>query len=82
MNQVSKQPRAIDENEVSTTVGNRNYVRATGDFNFRTGENAAVRINAMTTQADNNGIAATYRFGIGTADEFSLGLYSLKTTMA
>ena len=87
VNQVSKQPRAIDEHDVSLTVGNRNYVRATGDFNIRTGENAAVRINAMTTQADNNGagssldkkgIAATYRFGIGTADEFSLGLYSLK----
>ena len=87
VNQVSKQPRAIDENEVSLTVGNRNYVRATGDFNVRTGENAAVRINAMTTQADNNGsgsslekkgIAAIYRLGIGIVDEFSLGLYSLK----
>lgn len=87
VNQVSKQPRAIDENDVTLTVGNDNYVRAVGDFNIRTGENAALRINAMATKGDNNGagssldkkgIAATYRFGIGMADEFSVGLYSLE----
>lgn len=87
VNQVSKQPRAMDESEVSTTVGSHNYRRITGDFNIQTGENAALRINAMLTKADNNGagssidkkgIAATYRFGIGTADEFSLGLYDLQ----
>ena len=87
VNQVSKQPRAIDESEVSTTLGSHNYRRITGDFNLQTGENAALRINAMATKADNNGagssidkkgIAATYRFGIGTADEFSLGLYDLQ----
>lgn len=87
VNQVSKQPRAMDENEVSTTLGSHNYRRITGDFNIQTGENAALRINAMATKADNNGagssidkkgIAATYRFGIGTADEFSLGLYDLQ----
>ena len=86
VNQVSKQPRAIDEHEVSTTLGSHNYRRVTGDFNIKTGEDAALRINAMATKADNNGagssidkkgIAATYRFGIGTADEFSLGLYHL-----
>ena len=83
---MTKQPRTIDENEISTTLGSHNYRRITGDFNFQTGDNAAVRINAMATEADNNGagssldkkgIAATYRFGIGTADEFTLGLYSL-----
>lgn len=86
VNQVSKQPRAIDEHEVSTTLGSHNFRRVTGDFNIKTGEDAALRINAMATKADNNGagssidkkgIAATYRFGIGTADEFSLGLYHL-----
>lgn len=86
VNQVSKQPRSIDENEVSTTVGSHNFRRVTGDFNIKTGEDAALRINAMTNKADNNGagssidkkgIAAAYRFGIGTADEFSLGLYHL-----
>lgn len=87
VNQVSKQPRTIDESEVAVTVGNHVYRRVTGDFNLQTGENAALRINAMVTKADNNGagssldkkgIAATYRLGIGTADEFSVGLYDLQ----
>ena len=86
VNQVSKQARAMDENEISTTLGSFNYARITGDFNISTGESSGLRINAMATQADNNGsgsslnkkgLAATYRFGIGTADEFSVGLYSL-----
>jgi len=59
----------------------------TGDFNIRTGEDSGLRINAMTTTADNNGagssidkkgIAVGYRWGIGTADEFSATLYSLQ----
>ena len=86
VNQVSKQPRAITENEVTTTLGSFNYGRITGDFNVQTGQDAALRINAMVTKADNNGsgssidkkgLAAAYRFGIGTADEFSVGLYAL-----
>lgn len=86
VNQVSKQPRLIDENSVDVTVGSHNYKRAVGDFNIQTGENAALRITAMATQADNNGsgssidkrgVAGTYRWGIGTADEFSVGLYYL-----
>lgn len=87
VNQTSKQGRAIDDNEVSTTIGSYNYRRITGDFNIHTGEDAGLRINAMVTKADNNGagssidkkgIAANYRFGIGTKDEFSVGLYSLR----
>ena len=87
VNQVSKVPRTIDDNEVSTTLGSHHYRRITGDFNIYTGEDAALRINAMATRADNNGsgnsidkqgIAGAYRFGIGTSDEFSVGLYSLQ----
>ena len=86
VNQVSKQPRLINEHEVTTTIGTHNYGRITGDFNLQTGENAALRLNAMATKADNNGagssidkkgIAAAYRFGIGTANEFSASLYHL-----
>ncbi|OYU45240.1 MAG: TonB-dependent siderophore receptor [Burkholderiales bacterium PBB4] len=86
VNQVSKQARTMDESEVSTTLGSFNYARITGDFNLSTGEDSGLRINAMATQADNNGsgsrlgkkgLAATYRFGIGTQDEFSVGIYSL-----
>jgi catecholate siderophore receptor len=59
---------------------------AVGDFNLHTGEDAALRINAMVTKADNNGsgssidksgVAVAYRFGIGTADEFLASLYYL-----
>jgi catecholate siderophore receptor len=86
VNQVSKVPRLITEHEVTTTLGSHNYRRVTGDFNIMTGENAALRLNAMGTKADNNGagssihkngIAAAYRFGIGTADEFMASLYHL-----
>ena len=86
VNQVSKAPRLITEHEVATTVGNHGYRRLTGDFNIKTGDNAALRINAMTTSADNNGagssldkkgLALAYRLGIGTADEFLASLYQL-----
>ncbi|NPC56619.1 TonB-dependent receptor [Caenimonas soli] len=86
VNQVSKVPRLITEHEVTTTLGSHSYRRVTGDFNIKTGENAALRLNAMATKADNNGagssidkngLAAAYRFGIGTADEFMASLYYL-----
>lgn len=86
VNQVSKLPRLINENEISTTLGSHNYKRVTGDFNIKTGEDAALRINAMATKADNNGagssidkkgLAVSYRLGIGTADEFLASLYYL-----
>jgi catecholate siderophore receptor len=86
VNQVSKVPRLVDGHEVTTTLGSHAYRRVTGDFNIKTGENAALRLNAMTTKADNNGagssidkngLAAAYRFGIGTADEFMASLYYL-----
>ena len=87
VNQASKEARAITDNEISTTLGSYNYRRVTGDFNIQTGEDAGLRINAMLGKADNNaagsaidkrGLAANYRFGIGTVDEFSFSLYSLQ----
>ncbi|MEP7303189.1 MAG: TonB-dependent receptor, partial [Caldimonas sp.] len=85
VNQVSKQPLLTHINEVSTTLGSGSYLRFTGDFNIKTSETAAVRLNAMTTSADNYGnriekygIAPTFRWGIGTPDEFSLGYYYLE----
>ncbi|UUZ71036.1 TonB-dependent receptor plug domain-containing protein [Polaromonas sp. P1(28)-8] len=59
VNQVSKLPRLINENEISTTLGSHNYKRVTGDFNIKTGEDAALRINAMATKADNNGAGSS-----------------------
>ena len=77
----------MNDHEVSTTLGSHNYRRITGDFNLHTGQDQALRINAMATRADNNGagssldkqgLAVNYRLGIGTVNEFSLGLYHLK----
>lgn len=85
VNQVSKQPRLLTEHEVAVTMGSGDYLRGTADLNVRTGENAALRINAMQTlgnqagiKTDKVGFAPTYRFGIGTADEFSVGAFYLK----
>lgn len=85
VNQVSKQPFLMTEHEVSALVGSGKERRLVGDFNLKTGDDAALRINAMVHKADNwgaevdkKGIAPTYRWGIGTADEFSVGLYHLE----
>jgi catecholate siderophore receptor len=85
VNQVSKQPIGFfDQHEVAVTLGSGDYLRATGDFNFKTGTDAAFRLNVMQTVADGwgrkidkVGVAPTFRWGIGTADEFSVGLYHL-----
>ena len=89
INQVSKQPRLITEHEVNATIGTKNYVRLQGDFNFKLEGEAALRVNAMTTDADGRGdnesattrrrgLAVDYRLGIGTANEFAIGLYHLE----
>lgn len=86
VNQVSKLPRLITEHEVNVTVGDGNYLRTTGDFNIKTGDDAALRIGTMTTDWDGRagkastqrrGLALDYRMGIGTADEFLFSLYHL-----
>ncbi len=86
VNQVSKQPFGLTQHVVDLTVGTDNYVRLTGDFNLRTGDDAALRVNVMNTDAHSFrngpethrlGLAPTYRWGIGTRDEFSVGFYHL-----
>lgn len=86
INQASKQPYLSTQHEVEATVGTDNYVRLTGDFNVKTGDDAALRINVMKTDADSfrngpethrQGVAPTFSWGIGTANEFSLGYYHL-----
>ncbi len=85
VNQVSKQPFLLTQHEVEATVGSGKDYRLTGDFNVKTGESAAFRINAVVHDADKwgasvdkKGIAPTYRFGIGEKNEFSVGLYHLE----
>lgn len=86
VNQVSKVPRAISESEINATVGTGNYLRLTGDFNIKTGDDSALRIGAMTTDWDGRadkastsrrGLAVDYRLGIGTANEFLFSLYHI-----
>ncbi len=86
VNQVSKQPHNVTEREVSLTLGNHNYRRVVADLNQQTTEDAAFRLVAMHTKADNNGagsaidkqgVAGAFRYGIGTADEFLASVYYL-----
>jgi catecholate siderophore receptor len=87
VNLVNKMPRLIDENQVDMTVGGHNHRRVVGDFNQQTGESSALRVSAMKTTADNNGagssidkqgMAGSYRWGIGERDEFTASLYRLE----
>lgn len=84
VNQVTKKPFLIDQHEVDYMLGSGQEHRLTGDFNIVTGENAALRLNAMAHDAENwgaeqkkIGIAPTYSWGIGTRNEFLVGLYHL-----
>jgi catecholate siderophore receptor len=67
-------------------VGSHAHKRVVGDFNRVTGESSAIRINAMVTDANNNGsgssinkrgLSAAFRTGIGEQDEFIASLYHL-----
>jgi len=86
VNQVSKAPFLDNANEVSFTLGNHQYKRLTGDFNVQTADDAALRLAVMATKADNNGagssidkqgLAASYRWRVGSPDEFLVSLYYL-----
>lgn len=86
VNQVTKKPFLADQHEVLTTIGTGGHKRITGDFNIKTGDDAAFRLNVMRTKADNNGaeidkygIAPIFGWGIGTRDEFSVGMLHLET---
>ncbi|PTT87207.1 TonB-dependent siderophore receptor [Pelomonas sp. HMWF004] len=87
VNQVTKQAQLADENEVAVTMGSHGALRAVGDFNKRTGENAALRVSVMNNQADSNGagskidkrgIGVNYRLGIDETDEFGITVYGLQ----
>ncbi len=86
VNLVNKAPTLFGDSQVDVTLGSHNHRRVVGDFNIKTGDAAALRLNAMVTEADNNGsgssldkkgIAATYRWNIGEDNEFSASLYHL-----
>jgi catecholate siderophore receptor len=86
VNQVSKRPMLLSQHEVTGTLGQRGYQRGTGDFNLKTGENSAMRLNLMINQADNGGVridkvgfAPSARWGIGTQHEFGVSALYLQS---
>ena len=86
VNQMTKQPFLMDQSEASVTVGTGRMVRSQVDLNKRLDERSALRINAMVQDSDNRGarndregLAASWRTGIGERDEFQADLYLLHT---
>ena len=84
INQVSKMPLLADQTDLVGSVGSRDFYRTTIDMNKRVGEDSAFRINGMWNKSDNGGakidkygVAPSYNWGIGTRDEFSVGLFYL-----
>lgn len=90
INQVSKTPFMTDKGNVTATVGSYDYYRSTTDVNKVIDEasSTAIRINAMVHDAKSSrdvvssqreGLAPTITWGIGTANQISIGHYYLKT---
>ncbi len=84
VNQVSKLPRLATGYDLELTAGSGNYLRGVADINYRTGDTSALHVAAMATVADNygaatdkKGIAPSFRWGVGSPDEFVSGLYYL-----
>ncbi len=86
-NQVTKQAQLADQNQIDVTMGSHSSLRAIADFNKRLGETSALRVSAMTDNADSNGagskvdkrgIGVNYRLGVGETDEFGVTLYGLQ----
>lgn len=78
VNQASKEPHLMDENQIDVTVGSFDYKRLEADVNKVLGESSALRLTAMHTKADNNGagssidksgLALAVRTGIGMEHE-------------
>ncbi len=85
VNQVSKRPFLGNQHEATLTVGSGQFHRGTADLNLVTGQDAALRLNAMFNTADHwgvpidkRGIAPTFAWGIGRQDEFQVGVYHLE----
>ncbi len=84
INQVTKRPTVGNARELQLTAGTGNSLRLTGDFNVQLDSDTAFRINAMANRADNGGakidkkgFAPSFRWGMGTRDDFTLNLFYL-----
>ena len=87
VNQVQKQALLSNASEVNFIAGTDDFLRFTGDFNLKTSDTSGLRLNVMETNAgggnsgtriDKQGLASTFRWGIGSSDEFSVSGYYLR----
>ena len=85
VNQVSKSPFLMTQHEADVSIATGDNIRTTGDFNFKTGDASAFRLNVMAQEADNSGatvskrgIAPSFRWGIGEVNEFTLSAFHLE----
>jgi catecholate siderophore receptor len=81
INQVSKQPRLRESNEIGLGIGMDAYYRGTLDMNRPLSETSALRIAALAqtsestrdvVESERYGIAPSLRFGIGTPTQVNL----------
>jgi catecholate siderophore receptor len=86
INQVSKTPHRFDGKEVSLTLGNHGYKRATADLTHALSETTVARLNLMATDTDSFrdevfqkrwGVAPSVVFGLGTPQQLTLSYYYL-----
>lgn len=87
INQVSKEPLTYDRTSLTATAGTDAFGRIQADINRQIGQDAAIRVNAMLTDADSTrnrvhtrrgGLAPTVAWGIGTRNEFNVSAYKLE----
>ncbi|PVM89135.1 TonB-dependent receptor [Caulobacter endophyticus] len=89
INLSTKSPKARTFAAGSAAVGTDNYYRVTADGNYAFAENAAFRLNLMTTKGDTPGrdsvdfkrwgLAPSLAFGIDTATQLTFSYYHLDT---
>ena len=84
-NQVTKQASLRELREVALTAGSGDNLRILADVNVLVSDSAALRLNGLFNRADGwgNGIdkfglAPSFRWGIGSNDEFTLSAYLLE----
>lgn len=87
INQVSKTPFLMSRNQATATIGSFDFRRFTADINQVVAQDAAVRVNLMSTETDTFrdtvhqsrwGAAPSVRWGAGTANDFTLAYFYLR----
>ena len=84
VNQATKQPSLRNFKEFALTGGSGENIRLLADLSIATSDTAALRLNGMFNQSDGYGygvdkygVAPAFRWGIGSAHDFTVSLYHL-----